>query len=196
VTGLAQAWFGGPECAGSGKKNEFEARVFLRHPDKRIVGLCTEKASPQSNHHQPPLSPGQKTGKKAKEQMKLNRVAKTVVLGLAVLLATSAFAGNKATLQVSEPFEVNGQQLAAGEYQVRWEGTGSNVEVKFTQGMKEVAKTSARVVALDKPYDYDSAVLDRASGKSTVSEVRVAGKKFALAFGGGEKAEMSPTARK
>ena len=199
MTGLAHAWFGGPGCAGSGKKNEFEARVFLRHPDTRIVGLCTEKASPQSGvleHHQPPLTSRPETGQKAKEHMKLTHVAKTVVLGLAVLLATSAFASNKATLQVREPFEVNGQQLAPGDYQLRWDGTGSTVEVSFMQGKKEVAKTSAKVVALDKAYGYDSAILDHASGKATISEVRFAGKKFALAIGATEKAEMSSNSGK
>jgi hypothetical protein len=121
----------------------------------------------------------------------LNHLAKTAVLGLAVLLASSAFASNKGTLQVREPSEVAGQRLAPGEYQVRWDGTGSNVEVSFMQGKKEVAKVSAKVVALDKAYDYDSAVVDHASGKATVSEVRFAGKKYALAIGATEKAEMS-----
>jgi hypothetical protein len=128
--------------------------------------------------------------------MKLTHVAKTVVLGLAVLLATSAFATNKATLQVREPFEVNGQQLAPGDYQLRWDGTGSTVEVSFMQGKKEVAKTSAKVVALDKAYGYDSAILDHARGKATISEVRFAGKKFALAIGATEKAEMSSNSGK
>jgi hypothetical protein len=128
--------------------------------------------------------------------MKLTHVAKTVVLGLAVLLATSAFASNKATLRVQEAFEVNGQQLAPGDYQLRWDGTGSTVEVSFMQGKKEVAKTSAKVVALDKAYGYDSAILDHASGKATISEVRFAGKKFALAIGATEKAEMSSNSGK
>ena len=122
--------------------------------------------------------------------MKLNHLAKTVVLGLAVLLASSAFASNKGSLHVHEAFVVNGQQLAPGEYQLRWDGTGSNVEVSFLQGKKEVAKASAKVVALDKAYDYDSAVIDHASGKAAVSEVRFAGKKYALAIGATEKAEM------
>jgi hypothetical protein len=121
----------------------------------------------------------------------LNNLAKTVVLGLAVLLASSAFASNKGTLQVQEPFSVAGQQLAAGEYQLRWDGTpGSNVEVSFMQGRKEVAKASAKVVALDKASEYDTAVVDRSSGKATVSEVRFAGKKYVLALGATEKAEM------
>ena len=80
----------------------------------------------------------------------LNHVAKAVVLGLAVLLATSAFASNKGSLHRARVVEVNGQQLAPGDYQLRWDGTGSNVEVSFMQGKKEVAKTSAKMVALDK----------------------------------------------
>jgi len=128
--------------------------------------------------------------------MKLNQLAKTVVLGLAVLLAASAFASNKGSLQVREAIEVNGQQLAPGEYQVNWDGTGPNVEVSFMQGKKEVAKTTAKVVALDKAYDYDAAIVDHASGKASVSEVRFAGKKYALAIGATDKAEMNANSTK
>jgi len=128
--------------------------------------------------------------------MKLNNLAKSVVLGLAVLLASSAFASNKGPLQVREPFEVNGQQLAPGEYQLRWDGAGANVEVSFMQGKKEIAKTSAKVVTLEKAYGYDSAVVDHASGKATVSEIRFGGKKYALAIGGTEKAEMNGSSTK
>ena len=128
--------------------------------------------------------------------MKLNNLAKAVVLGLAVLLATSAFASNKGTLQVREAVEVNGQQLAPGAYQVRWEGTGANVEVSFMQGKKEVAKTSARLVTLDQSSNFDSAVVDHSSGKATVSEVRFAGKKVALALGSTDKADMSGSSTK
>jgi len=127
----------------------------------------------------------------------LNHLAKTVVLGLAVLLASSAFASNKGTLQVHETLEVNGQQLAAGEYQLRWDGApGSNVEVSFMQGKREVAKASAKVVALDKASDNDSASVDHASGKAIVTEVRFAGKKYFLALGATEKAEMSEGSNK
>jgi hypothetical protein len=122
--------------------------------------------------------------------MKLNQLAKTLVLGLAVLLASSAFASNKGTLQVRETLVVNGQQLAPGEYQVRWDGAGSNVEVSFMQGKKEVAKASGKLLPLDRAYGYDSAVIEHTSGKATVSEIRFAGKKYALAIGPTEKAEM------
>ncbi len=123
--------------------------------------------------------------------MNLKNVAKTVVLGLAVLLASSAFASNKGSLQVRESFEINGQQLAPGDYDVRWDGSGSNVEVTFIKNKKEVAKATAKVVALDKAYGYDSAVVDHTSGKATVSELRFAGKKFVLEIGATDKAQMS-----
>jgi hypothetical protein len=126
----------------------------------------------------------------------LNHLAKTVVLGLAVLLASSAFASNKGTLQVHETLEVAGQQLAPGEYQLRWDGTGSNVEVSFMRGKKEVAKTSAKLVNLDKASDNDSAFVDHSSGKAIITEVRFAGKKYALTLGATEKAEMSEGSNK
>ena len=116
--------------------------------------------------------------------MKWNNLAKFAVLGLAVLLATGAFASEKGTLNVREAVQVNGQQLPAGEYQVRWEGTGPNVEVSILHGKKEVVKTSARVVELEQTSNYDAAVLDHTGSTPSISQVRFAGRKFALAIGG------------
>jgi hypothetical protein len=126
--------------------------------------------------------------------MKLNNLAKFAVLGLAVLLATGAFASNKGSLHVDEAVQVNGQQLPAGEYQLRWAGSGSDVQLSFMQGKKEVAKTAAKVIDLEKAFPYDSAVIDRSSGAS-LSQVRFAGKKFALAIGG-EASAMSASSSK
>jgi hypothetical protein len=121
--------------------------------------------------------------------LSLNALAKTVVLGIAVLLASTAFASSKGTLQIREKVEVNGQELAPGEYQLRWDGSGS-VEVSFMKGKKEVLKTTARVITLDEASNFDSAVVDHSNGKAVVSEVRFGGKKYALAMGGTDKAEM------
>jgi hypothetical protein len=139
--------------------------------------------------NQPPVSPGQKPGRE-KEFMKLNHLAKFAVLGLAVLLATGAFASNKSTLNVQETVQVNGQQLPAGEYQIRWVGSGSDVQLIFMRGKKEVVKTPAKVVELEQTSQYDAAVVDRSNGAS-LTQVRFAGKKFALAIGGGETSSMS-----
>jgi hypothetical protein len=128
--------------------------------------------------------------------MKWNQVAKSVVLALAVLLATSAFAGtNKGTLHLSEPAQVNGQSVPAGEYQLRWEGTGSNVEVSFMQGKKVVTKAPAKVVELKSAFGNDATVVDKSSATPTVTEVRFAGKKYALEIGGSEKAAMGESTK-
>jgi len=122
--------------------------------------------------------------------MKLNNLTKAAVLGLALFVATGAFASNKATVHVDEAVEVNGQQLPAGDYQVRWEGSGSNIELSFMHGKKEVAKTSAKEVDLGKASPYDSAVIDHSSGKASVSELRFAGKRTALSLGSSDRASM------
>jgi hypothetical protein len=126
--------------------------------------------------------------------MKLKNLAKSLVLGLAVLVATGAFASNtanKGSLHVQEAVEINGQQIPAGYYELRWQGTGDNVELSFMQGKKEVAKTSAKMIELPHAPQYDSAVVDHSSGKATINEVRFAGKKTALSFSGSDRASMS-----
>jgi uncharacterized protein YcnI len=116
--------------------------------------------------------------------MKLSHAAKSIVLGLALVLATSAFAGNKGSLKVQEPITVSGQQVPAGDYKVSWEGTGSNVEVSILQGSKVVAKTSGRIVEMSQSSQYDSAVVRKNSdGSRALSEIRFSGKKQALAIG-------------
>ncbi len=139
--------------------------------------------------NEPPRYPGFEPG--GKVTMKWNSVAKLLVLGLAVLLATGAFASNKGSMHLQESAQLNGQQVPAGDYQLRWDGTGSNVEVSVMQGKKVLAKTSARVIDLKSASDYDSTVVDRRGTTPSVSEIRFARKKYALAIGGTDKTEMS-----
>ena len=128
--------------------------------------------------------------------MKWNHVAKSVVLALAVLVATSAFAGNnKGSLHLSQAAQVNGQAVPAGEYQLRWEGTGSNVEVSFMRGKKVVTKAPAKVVELKSAFGNDASVVDRSSSTPSLTEVRFAGKKYALEIGGAEKAAMGESTK-
>jgi hypothetical protein len=116
--------------------------------------------------------------------MKIANTLKGLVLGLAVLLATSAFASNKGTLQLVDAAVVSGKQLPAGDYSVKWEGSGSNVQLSIMRGKNVVATTAARVVDLGQSADNDSAVLrSNADGSKSLTEVRFNGKKFALAIG-------------
>jgi hypothetical protein len=113
--------------------------------------------------------------------MKFATVSKSLVMGLALLLASSAFAATKASLQLSSPVTVNGTQLKPGDYKVQWEGSGPNVELSIMQGKNVIAKASAHVVDLDKPAAQDAAVTRKnASGPSSLTGLRFQGKKFAL----------------
>ena len=127
--------------------------------------------------------------------MKRNSLAKILVLGLAVFVATGAFASNKGSIHLGEAVEINGQQLPAGDYQVRWDGSGSSVELSFMQGKKEVAKTSAKTFELGAAPLYDEAVIDHNGGKASVSEIHLANKKTALALGNSEHASMSDSSK-
>jgi len=127
--------------------------------------------------------------------MKLNNLAKAVVLGLAVFVATGAFASNKGSLHIQEAVELNGQQIPAGDYQIRWEGTGSNVELSVMQGRKEVAKTTAKEVELEHASSNDSAIVSYSKGRASVSEIRFAGKKTALSLGASDRASMSDSSK-
>jgi hypothetical protein len=112
------------------------------------------------------------------------KLSKSLFLGLALLLATSAFAANKGSLTVQEAVTVNGTRLAAGDYKVQWDGTGPNVELSITQGKKVLAKVPARMVNLDQPAQGDSAVVkNNDDGSKSLTEVRLSGKKFAFAVG-------------
>jgi hypothetical protein len=182
VTGSIHAWFGGPgEASPARETASLGTPVFLHHPDRRIVGHCQKKASlrrrPEPAAHGVPARTGQK-----KERMKLNNLAKVMVLGLAVFVATGAFAFNKGTFQARETVEINGQQLPAGEYQVRWEGNGPSVEISFRKNNKEVAKTTAKAVQLKNTPSFDSSIVNHANGKAVVSEIEFAGKRTAFSL--------------
>jgi hypothetical protein len=116
--------------------------------------------------------------------MKFATVSKSLVLGLALVLASSAFAATKASLQLNNPVTVNGTTLKPGDYKVQWEGSGPNVEVSILQGKNVVAKTSAHVVELQTPAPSDAAVTRKNdSGPNTLAGLRFEGKKIALDLG-------------
>jgi len=109
------------------------------------------------------------------------QLVKILVLGLALMLASSAFALSKGSLQLSNAVTLNGTTLKPGEYKVQWEGSGPNVEVSILQGKNVVATTTAHVVDLQSPSSSDAAVtLKNDSGPNSLSGLRFQGKKFAL----------------
>lgn len=129
--------------------------------------------------------------------MKRSTTSKVMMLSLALLLATSAFAGDthKGSVQFFSPVQLNGKQLAAGVYQVKWEAngsTGSNVEMSILKSGKVLASAPAQVVELERKPSADAALINNnADGSRSITEIRFAGKKYALALGR-ESAQNQP----
>jgi hypothetical protein len=122
--------------------------------------------------------------------MKFGNISKGLLLGLALVLATSAFAANKGSVQLMDTVTVSGKQLPAGDYSVRWDGNGRDVELNILKGNKVVATTPAHVVDLSQKPNGDSAVVQRNSdGSNALTQIQFGGKKYALAIGN-ESASM------
>ncbi len=81
--------------------------------------------------------------------MSVSKISKGLLLGLALLLATSGFAANKGSLQVNDPVTINGKQLASGTYSVTWDGAGPNVELNILKGKNVVATVPAHMLDLE-----------------------------------------------
>jgi len=116
--------------------------------------------------------------------MKFATVSKGLILGAAVLLASSAFAATKANLTLNHPTTVNGTTLKAGDYKVEWEGSGPEVQVSFIRGKNVVAKAQAKLVDLQSNAPNDAAVVKtNGDGSTTLAGLRFQGKKTALELG-------------
>jgi hypothetical protein len=116
--------------------------------------------------------------------MTFSTISRSVVMGLALLLASSAFAVTKASLNLQNPTTISGTKLKAGDYKLEWDGSGPNVEVSIMQGRNVLAKVQAKVVDLNSPSANNAAVVIKNNdGTSTLSGARFAGKKFALELG-------------
>jgi hypothetical protein len=118
--------------------------------------------------------------------MKFATVSKSLVLGLAVLLASSAFAATKANLHLDNPTNINGTKLKPGDYKLVWDGTGPDVEVSIMQGKTVCAKAQAKVVDLASPAANNAAVVSKNNdGTKSLAGARFEGKKFALELADG-----------
>ena len=113
--------------------------------------------------------------------MKLTKMTTSLVLGTALLLAANAFAINKGSFEIRDAVKVNGQSLAAGDYQLRWDGSGSSVQLSILKGKKVVATAPAQMVTLTGSSPNDVVLLkSNSDGSKVLSEIRFGGKKYAL----------------
>ena len=113
--------------------------------------------------------------------MKLSR--NMLSLGAASLLFAAgavAASANKGTLHLYESVTVQGKQLAAGDYQVVWNGQGPNVDLTIDQGKKTVVSLPAEVTPVNQKHDSDGYVAKSEGGQNVLSAIFFHGKDFEL----------------
>jgi hypothetical protein len=113
--------------------------------------------------------------------MNSKHITKGLLFGASLLLATAAFAGEKATVKVYENVKINGTKLVPGKYEVAWEGTGSTVQVSIRQGANTVATVPAAVeTAKAAPAATGYSTKTEGDGTKSVTSVFFAGRKISL----------------
>jgi hypothetical protein len=126
----------------------------------------------------------QREEKESRHAMTISRRFAGLVT-FSLLLAAGAVAGatNKGKLHVAEDVTIGGKQLAAGDYQLEWSGTGSNVELSISSGKETVAKVPAQIVPLKVASIGNAYSTDSAAGGKTLTGIYLSGKKFELSLG-------------
>jgi hypothetical protein len=100
---------------------------------------------------------------------------------LLVLFAVPAFAGNKTpTVDIPQNVQVGSTQLPAGQYELTWTGSGSNVQATLIQNKKAVITFSAKMVEGKNDPGVET---DKQAGATILDVIRTS--KFSLILGGG-----------
>ncbi len=107
------------------------------------------------------------------------------LLAVLILACGTAFAASKGSLELQHPTSVAGTKLNTGNYTVRWDGNGDQVELKIYQGKNVVASVPAHVVKMERAPANNSALVNaNGDGSYSLSEIRFGGKTFALQIAG------------
>jgi hypothetical protein len=105
------------------------------------------------------------------------------LLVLALMLSLSAFAKPKTeSITLSQDATLGGTNLPAGDYVVKYDVNGSNAQVKFLKGSKEVASANGQVKNLTKKPGSTQVVLNTEGNTRSISEIDFGGKDTAISF--------------
>lgn len=105
-------------------------------------------------------------------------------LAVACTLAINAFAKPKSqNITLYHDASLNGTNLPAGDYVVKYDTEGSNTQVKFMKGNKEVATATGQVKTLPKKSASSQVVLNEDGSSRSISEIDFGGKDTAISFG-------------
>jgi hypothetical protein len=109
-------------------------------------------------------------------------LARIALATLALTLTASAFAGQKSITVYSET-TLNGQKVAAGDYKLDYQISGSTAEVKLLQSKKTVASATGEVVNAETPAAETAVVRSQnPDGTSSIVEIQLANQKSSIRF--------------
>lgn len=121
--------------------------------------------------------------------MRFSWYSKIAALVLLLLPVSNVFAAtdtHKGGLTIGSAVQVGGTQLQPGDYALKWDGAGPNVQVSIIRSGKVVATVPARVVDLGQTSKYSQAETSAgANGERSLNRVLFEGKAFALEIGEG-----------
>jgi hypothetical protein len=113
--------------------------------------------------------------------MNTKHFAKGFLFGAALVLASAAFAGEKASVKLYDDVKVNGKTLPAGKYDLSWEGSGANVQLSIHQGKETIATLPAQIEATNSaPPSTGYSTKQEDDGSRSLTNVFFAGKKYTL----------------
>jgi hypothetical protein len=115
--------------------------------------------------------------------MKRNQSLKGIVLTFTMLLAVAAFAAdsNKGSISFADNVTIGNQTVKAGDYHVKWDGTGPDVQLNIMKGNKVVASTAAHLVNTNQPFSNDAAITSpNPDGTKSLTGLELSGKKFTI----------------
>jgi hypothetical protein len=115
-------------------------------------------------------------------RMKTANSTKGLLFGASLLLASAAFAGEKASVKLYEDVKVNGKTLTAGNYELTWEGSGTNVQVNIRQGKEIVATVAAQVKTAASAPSTGYSTKKEDDGSTSLTNFFFAGKKYSLSL--------------
>lgn len=90
---------------------------------------------------------------------------------LTILSAPAFASGNSQTVNVPEPMKAGSTQLAPGDYNVTWTGTGPEVQVTFAQNRKVLATVPAKLVA--QANNYKGLLTSKHDGVETLESIQL-----------------------
>src|SRR5205809_7936548 len=101
-----------PVCAG----------LFTLNPEAALYVFAWETQVFFEDEAKPPRTGSGRFSGKKRIEMKVSQMSKRLLMGLALLLATSAFASNKGALQLNEAVNVIVKQLPATDSTEDYDG--------------------------------------------------------------------------